>query len=315
MAPAQFDPKAMVDFDNLWSRGLFPDAEQELEQEPVERERKQELEREHEHEQGQGQDRPRPRPRPRTRLREQKQESDQEREGEEEEEGTGEEEEETTKHIVRKRGGGRGGRGKQESEQEWESEEEEEGTGEEEETTKQRTTRNGAKKPRGGKGESDSVLFPERTKLESYDFGTPNDAEFFVESIEGHEWRNRGKNLHLLIRWTLGEATWAPLEDAKDLKALDEYLQLAGVTQWQDLPKVDDAGREHGKAHDHPHTKPPSHHTSSLTLNKPPCPTANPPTIATCHLPATTSRESAKTTINDPIKTKTPRCEPRHLDQ
>ncbi|THU95425.1 hypothetical protein K435DRAFT_859561 [Dendrothele bispora CBS 962.96] len=27
MAHAQFDPKAMVDFDSLWSRGLFPDAE------------------------------------------------------------------------------------------------------------------------------------------------------------------------------------------------------------------------------------------------------------------------------------------------
>ncbi|THU86888.1 hypothetical protein K435DRAFT_867812 [Dendrothele bispora CBS 962.96] len=27
MAPAQFDPKAMVDFDSLWPRGLFPDAQ------------------------------------------------------------------------------------------------------------------------------------------------------------------------------------------------------------------------------------------------------------------------------------------------
>ncbi|THU79285.1 hypothetical protein K435DRAFT_875653 [Dendrothele bispora CBS 962.96] len=26
MAPLQFDPKAMVDFDSLWPRGLFPDA-------------------------------------------------------------------------------------------------------------------------------------------------------------------------------------------------------------------------------------------------------------------------------------------------
>ena len=78
------------------------------------------------------------------------------------------------------------------------------------------------------------ALFPDRTKPEPYDFGAPSDAEFFVEAMEDHDWR--GNKLWFAIRWTLGDLTWQPYEDTKELQALDEYLVLIGIKRWQDLP-------------------------------------------------------------------------------
>ena len=43
-------------------------------------------------------------------------------------------------------------------------------------------------------------------------------------------------DLELQIRWTLGDVTWEPLVECKELEALDEYLDLCGVKQPRDLP-------------------------------------------------------------------------------
>ena len=41
--------------------------------------------------------------------------------------------------------------------------------------------------------------------------------------------------LELQICWTLGDVTWEPLAEFKELKALDEYLDLHGVKRPRDL--------------------------------------------------------------------------------
>ncbi|EEB98138.1 hypothetical protein MPER_02408 [Moniliophthora perniciosa FA553] len=85
--------------------------------------------------------------------------------------------------------------------------------------------------------ENDEILFPNRSKAEPYDFGAPPDAEFFVDSIEGHEWRKDG--IYFAIRWTLGDLTWQPYADVKELRALDEYFRIMNVKRWQDLPHAE----------------------------------------------------------------------------
>ncbi|ESK82626.1 reverse transcriptase-rnase h-integrase [Moniliophthora roreri MCA 2997] len=89
-------------------------------------------------------------------------------------------------------------------------------------------------------GENDEILFPNRSKAEPYDFGAPPDTEFFVDSIEGHEWRQDG--IYFTIWWTLGDLTWQPYTDVKELRALDEYLRITGVKRWQDLPYAEPQG-------------------------------------------------------------------------
>ncbi len=83
--------------------------------------------------------------------------------------------------------------------------------------------------------ETDVLLFPNRSAPKPYDFGAPPDAEFFVEGIEDHEWRRTKIWFH--VWWTSGNEMFKPLKEVKDLKALDEYLKLKGVKDWEDLPK------------------------------------------------------------------------------
>jgi hypothetical protein len=63
-------------------------------------------------------------------------------------------------------------------------------------------------------------MFPNRVQPEPYDFGTPNNQEWFVDDLTGHCWVNR-KDLEFEVRWSLGDTTWEPLSSCKDLEALD----------------------------------------------------------------------------------------------
>ena len=74
---------------------------------------------------------------------------------------------------------------------------------------------------------SNDALFPNRIQPEPYDFGTDDDQEWFVDEILGHRWD--GRDLELEVRWSLGDTTWEPLANCKDLAALDRYLELQGV--------------------------------------------------------------------------------------
>jgi len=74
---------------------------------------------------------------------------------------------------------------------------------------------------------SNDALFLDRVHPEPYDFGAPDDSEWFVDELLGHHWD--GRQLEFQVRWSLGDTTWEPSASCKDLSALDRYLELQGV--------------------------------------------------------------------------------------
>jgi len=68
-----------------------------------------------------------------------------------------------------------------------------------------------------------------------YDFRATNEPEWFVNEILAHWWVGQ-ENLEFQVCWTLGDVTWEPLTECKELEALDEYLDLCGVKWPRDLP-------------------------------------------------------------------------------
>ena len=76
--------------------------------------------------------------------------------------------------------------------------------------------------------------FPRQDAKSYYDFGSADEPEWFVNEILGHRWVNQ-TDLELQIHWTLGDITWEPLAECKELEVLDEYLDLRGVKRPCDL--------------------------------------------------------------------------------
>jgi hypothetical protein len=79
-------------------------------------------------------------------------------------------------------------------------------------------------------------MFPNRVHPEPYDFGAPDDQEWFVEEIVDHRWTDK-QDLELEVQWGLGNTTWEPLSTCKDLEALDRYLELHGMRHPAQLSK------------------------------------------------------------------------------
>ena len=77
------------------------------------------------------------------------------------------------------------------------------------------------------------MIFPNRAQPKPYDFGTPDDQEWFVNEIIGHHWEN---SLEFYVWWSLGNMTWEPLSSCKDLEAFNCYLELQGVKCLAQLP-------------------------------------------------------------------------------
>jgi hypothetical protein len=75
---------------------------------------------------------------------------------------------------------------------------------------------------------TDDAMFLNRVQPEPYDFGAPDDQEWFIEELQGHRWTD-GKDLEFEVRWSLGGTTWEPLSACKDPEALDQYLELQGI--------------------------------------------------------------------------------------
>jgi len=71
--------------------------------------------------------------------------------------------------------------------------------------------------------------------VQPYNFGAPDETEWYVNKIVGHHWK--GRNIEFLVKWNLGDSTWEPLLDCNELEALDNYLMLNDVKNWWDLPK------------------------------------------------------------------------------
>lgn len=62
-----------------------------------------------------------------------------------------------------------------------------------------------------------------------------------MDEIVSHKW-DRDK-LSFQVQWNLGDMTWESYEDCKELQALDDYLQLLGVSTLADLPRRPEATR------------------------------------------------------------------------
>ena len=84
---------------------------------------------------------------------------------------------------------------------------------------------------------SDDAVFPKCEVRTFYDFGDAEDNGWLVDDIIAHKWE--GNNISFLIQWNLGDTTWEPYAECKELAALDQYLELLGIDNgdWKKLPK------------------------------------------------------------------------------
>ena len=71
---------------------------------------------------------------------------------------------------------------------------------------------------------SDDAIFPKCEVHAFYDFSDAEDNEWLVDDIIAHKWE--GNNISFLIQWNLGDTTWEPYSECKELVALDWYLEL-----------------------------------------------------------------------------------------
>jgi hypothetical protein len=81
---------------------------------------------------------------------------------------------------------------------------------------------------------NDDERFPNCEATFFYNFGDNPEREWLVNSIVDHKFTNNSIQFDVL--WDIGETTREPLSHCKDLLALDNYLELHGVTRWCDLP-------------------------------------------------------------------------------
>ena len=58
-----------------------------------------------------------------------------------------------------------------------------------------------------------------------------------MDEIIAHQWK--GNKLLFLVQWNLGDTTWEPYTECKDLEAVDRYLEILGIDDgdWKRLPK------------------------------------------------------------------------------
>ena len=82
---------------------------------------------------------------------------------------------------------------------------------------------------------NDDERFPHQDVLKHYDFGQEAEEEWYVDEILAH--RRQGTSLEFQVRWSLGDTTWEPAANCKQLEALDAYLELRGVKSPKDLPR------------------------------------------------------------------------------
>ncbi|KIJ59000.1 hypothetical protein HYDPIDRAFT_101556, partial [Hydnomerulius pinastri MD-312] len=82
---------------------------------------------------------------------------------------------------------------------------------------------------------NNNTLCLKREASTFYDVGTSEETEWVVDKILAHQWE--GQAMSFLIKWNLGDTSWEPYNNCKELEALDEYLELAGVKSWRQLPR------------------------------------------------------------------------------
>ena len=84
---------------------------------------------------------------------------------------------------------------------------------------------------------NDDNIFPRREVRAFYDFGDAEDEEWLVDDILAHQWK--GNTVSFLVQWNLGDTTWEPYTECKELAALNRYLELLGIQDgnWKELPR------------------------------------------------------------------------------
>ena len=83
---------------------------------------------------------------------------------------------------------------------------------------------------------NDDKCFPNRGSTCFCDFGDDPGGGWLVDSVVNHKFTKNSINFNIL--WDTGRTTCEPLAHCKDLAALDNYLELHGVTRWRDLPRT-----------------------------------------------------------------------------
>ncbi|KAF8236636.1 hypothetical protein L208DRAFT_1036978, partial [Tricholoma matsutake] len=53
---------------------------------------------------------------------------------------------------------------------------------------------------------NDDSVFPNKAQPDPYNFGVPDDQEWFVEDLIRHRWAE-DKNLEFEVQWSLGDTT------------------------------------------------------------------------------------------------------------
>lgn len=74
---------------------------------------------------------------------------------------------------------------------------------------------------------NDNVLFPHYDTQAFYDLRDSKDDEWLVDEILFHRWSGNKVEFH--VKWNLGDTTWEPYKNCKDLAVLNDYLDLIGV--------------------------------------------------------------------------------------
>jgi hypothetical protein len=75
---------------------------------------------------------------------------------------------------------------------------------------------------------NDDKCFPNREATFFYNFSDNPEREWLIDSIMDHKFTNNSIQFNVL--WHMGETTCESLLHCKDLAALDNYLELHGVT-------------------------------------------------------------------------------------
>ncbi|KAJ7171692.1 hypothetical protein C8R43DRAFT_944273 [Mycena crocata] len=80
---------------------------------------------------------------------------------------------------------------------------------------------------------NDTTIFPNREANRFYDFGMPDDQEWYIDEIVAHQWTsNRSLKFH--VKWTAGDYSWETPRQLEDVEALDDYLMAHGIVGGND---------------------------------------------------------------------------------
>ena len=92
---------------------------------------------------------------------------------------------------------------------------------------------------------NDDNIFPRCEVHAFYDFGNAEDEEWLVDNILTHQWK--GNTVSFLVQWNLGDTTWEPYTECKELAALNRYLELLGIQDgnWKELLRRPSVAAEH----------------------------------------------------------------------